>query len=206
MIVERRAHPAGSPNSRSAASTLSGAEAWWPSSATVGIETPATAIRSSPPGSRSGCAVEIDEQGDRHVGDRLALDDADAAHLDLAGDRRRRAGEGLALDPADEGVIVADQGRAAVDQPQREVGLAGARAAADQHGAAVDRDGADMDAFRRKGTARSCADSRKADDEAGARSPVVAVLDLDPPAMALDDRPGDGQARARNGGRNPLPA
>ena len=69
----------------------------------TGMATPATHPAPRLVGQPLGRRVEVDEQGDRHVVARLELDDADAAHLDLAGDRRRRAGERPALDPADDG-------------------------------------------------------------------------------------------------------
>ena len=107
-----------------------------------------------------------------------------------------RAGKQPPGDPPQQGVIVADQRRAAVDQPQSEVGLAAAGAAADQHRAAADRDAAGVDGLGRKNRRCSWRGSRKADDEAGAGAPVVPILDFDATAVPLDDRPGDGEAEA----------
>ena len=102
----------------------------------------------------------------------------------------------------DDRLVVADQREAAVEQAQREVGLARARRAGDQHRAAVDRDGAGVERLgRQRGPAAACAGSfavrrRKADGEAGARWRVVAVLHVNLPVVAFDDRLGDGKAEA----------
>ena len=92
-------------------------------------------------------AGQLDQQGDRHVAGMLHLDDADAADLELAGDVRRRRGDQPVILPPDEGLVVADQRKSAVEQAQRQVGLAGARRAGDQHRAAVGGDGAGVDGF-----------------------------------------------------------
>jgi len=75
-------------------------------------------------------------------------EDAQPAHLDFAGDRVGRRGDQFAAGALEQGVIVADQRSAAVDQAQREVGLAGPRFAFDQHRAPVDGDAGDMEGFK----------------------------------------------------------
>ena len=134
--------------------------------------------------------------------DVLHLDDADAADLELAGDGRRRRGDQPVAVAPDDRLVVADQREAAIEQAQRKVGFARARGPGDQHRAAVAGDGAGVDRFGRQPGRRLRLRSfavrrRQADGEAGARWRVVAVLHVNLPVMAFDDRLGDRKAEAR---------
>ena len=72
-----------------------------------------------------GCVGQVDQQGDRHLLDMRHGQDAQAAYLDPAGDRVGRRRDQFAAGALEQGIIVADQHGAAIDQAQRKVGLAG---------------------------------------------------------------------------------
>src|SRR5665213_1911973 len=84
-------------------------------------------------------SAELGDKADRNPGFGWKRDDSDSPDLDPAGDRVGRARQQVIAGAPDAGVIVADQARAAVDQAQRQVGLAASRRAGDQHAAAADR-------------------------------------------------------------------
>ena len=85
--------------------------------------------------------VEVDDQGGGNVAVIGKVDDPDAAKLHLAGDRVGRRGDESAVPRRDDRIIVADQGRAAIDQAKREVGLARPGSAEDQNRPAADGHG-----------------------------------------------------------------
>ena len=116
---------------------LAGADASNGARARSGSSTPSRVSRG-----RLGQALDalrrhqVDQQDDAGTG--LATParqrhDAHAAHLDQAGDARRRRGQQRAGLACDLGLVVGDQARAGIDQAQRQVRLAGAGRAAQQH-------------------------------------------------------------------------
>ena len=78
-------------------------------------------------GMRAHRRVEVDQQADLGLGRMGHFDDADAADFDLAAIVGRRRAHEATVASAHLGIIVAHQHRAAVDQPEREIGLARAR-------------------------------------------------------------------------------
>ena len=144
-------------------------------------------------------AGQLDDQRDRHVVD--ATPSRRCRRRGSPACPRSSAGaEAISLPPslADDGPVVADQREAAVDQAQREVGLARSRTA--RRSAPPGRRSRRVMAWRVSELRRdrSCAVRGRQDDgEAGARRRVVAVGHVDLPVMALDDRPGDRQAESR---------
>ena len=81
---------------------------------------------------------EIDQQRDGGASHQLItadLHDAEPARFDEAGDAGRRGGDQLLALAAELGLVVGHQAPAGLDQAQREIGLAGARGTAQQHGA-----------------------------------------------------------------------
>src|SRR4029078_11273269 len=69
-------------------------------------------------------ARELDQQCDRDITGNLHLDDSAAADLELSGDGRGgRSNQPVALSP-DDRLVVANQGEAAVEKPQRQVRFA----------------------------------------------------------------------------------
>ena len=91
--------------------------------------------------------------------------------------------------------VIGDQHRAFVDQPQRQVGFAGAALAQQQHAVAAQRHTTGMDVGLIHGAAATGSSTTR-------RAPAlavsgVAVLGIDAAARAFDDLAGDGQAQAR---------
>ena len=126
----------------------------------------------------------------------------------MVGGARRDQAVAVAFDDR---LVVADQREAAVEQAQREVRLARAGRAGDQHRPAVARDRARVKRFGREARARRLRPGsfavcrRKPDGEAGARWRVIAVVHVNLPVVAFDNCLGDGKAEARNAGRNSRP-
>ncbi len=93
-------------------------------------------------------AIEPHHQSDGDVVDMRHRDDADPPHFDAPGDLGGSAGDQDLAGSHHQSLVVADQRRAAINQPQREVGLAGARRAFDQDGATADGDCGGMQPVR----------------------------------------------------------
>jgi len=92
---------------------------------------------------------QIDQQGDRCLGDAGHVDDADPAQFHAAAqDSRRRRDK----DPAARGkidTVIRHQHGAALDQPQGQIRFTGARRTAQNHPGAVEDDAARMDLVAR---------------------------------------------------------
>ena len=82
---------------------------------------------------------QVHHQGDGHVAQGLELGDAEPAHLDPAADRVGRPRQEHAVGQLQFGAVVGHQAGALVEQPQRQVGLAGARGPAQQHAERIGR-------------------------------------------------------------------
>ena len=123
---------------------------------------------------------------------RIQSQDTEAAHFDKPGDRRRRAYHQDITTPRQLALVVGDQTRSGVNQPQAQIGFSGTRGAAQQHRPPVDLDSGRMDQEARV----HGSPGRRIRNRAPPTRPVrvAPVLGPDPAAMRLDDLLRDRQA------------
>ena len=112
-------------------------------------------------------------------------EDAEPPHLDLSGQRRRRGRFEAPGGGPDIDLVVGDQDRAAIDQPEREIRLAAPRRAEQENPFPVDGDAARMDQRHRSPRRQAHGEARAGD----AAVPVIAVGRRDRAAMGLHDLP-----------------
>src|SRR6185312_8043634 len=111
-------------------------------------------------------APQLHDQGHGDIGHAVDLDDSDAADFELAGDVLRRSREQPVAIALHDRAVVADQREAAVDEAQRQVRLARARRARDQHRPTVAGDRARVERLcgnARSGSGLHLAHARSAD-------------------------------------------
>lgn len=136
---------------------------------------------------RSG-GNQIDGERDRRLGGVRCRHDADAAHLDFAGDRLRRCSEQPAVTRRQGNLIVRHQDRAAIDEAKRKVRFSAARRTAQKHAGAGKRNAGGVDQCHDRYPKRSF--RRQANGEARAVHPPIRATPVgggDGAAVGLDD-------------------